>query len=497
LFGAASAARAAEPLRGPLYPMPGGKDAGHGGNVCASQGTTLGSASGVTWTFGGGNPTSATLGPTTATVPAAFDTTRFARLYWGLSNAAGKRPGVAMDGAVNQQDETLSFRADLSNLPQGLLVWTGTTGMPAACQPSPGCGVFGPVAVATRLELQFTSLGGAKVALDSQQNAGITGPALGGVVKITDALTNFKVNMKLKARTTSQNDTQLQAADTFYNSYSHQSAAAGQYISTLDGAFWYENRAPIVDFNPGPAFVGIPVDFTATATDPDGTIDHIGWDFNNDGDFTDAAILSPQHAFLVDSPVSFQAADEQGATSTQTKTITLSPAPPPTPVATVKPSSAPDADGDGFSPPVDCNDGNRKIHPGAPEILDNNVDENCDGLKPRRPNMAATVSWTSAAGVKSTKFSFIRVNTVPAGSTITVICHGRKCPPKVTLRRQAGRVLIKAYKKRKLPVGDVIEVRITNPNYIGLVKTLKVRKRKQPSTTSKCLPAGATKPVAC
>jgi hypothetical protein len=62
-----------------------------------------------------------------------------------------------------------------------------------------------------------------------------------------------------------------------------------------------------------------------------------------------------------------------------------------------------------------------------------------------------------------------------------------------TLTAKAGRL----FRQRRLPVGTVIEVRITRAGFVGKVVRFKTRAGKVPKATTLCLQPGETKPGRC
>lgn len=159
-----------------------------------------------------------------------------------------------------------------------------------------------------------------------------------------------------------------------------------------------------------------------------------------------------------------------------------------------------DADADGVSPPLDCDDNNPAIHPGVVDKPRDRIDQDCSGGDAIFPELTATTTFVYAYK-KLTLVRRIDITRLKGGETVTIRCTGRRCPFKVKTYRKVkngnrsfGRSLLRG---RRLPAGTALSVRVTKRQTIGTYTALKVRRRKAPAITRKCLQPGRNRPSKC
>jgi hypothetical protein len=159
-----------------------------------------------------------------------------------------------------------------------------------------------------------------------------------------------------------------------------------------------------------------------------------------------------------------------------------------------------DGDGDGFPASQDCDDTNPAIRPGSPEIVGNQVDENCDGRIAPFPTVAATALLTTQfLGDRSTLLLRLRVRDLAAGDTIRLRCRGRGCRRAMnrTVKvKKASKTLelTRHIRRVRLRPGSRVDITISHPGQTSRIFSFVTRSSGTgaPRVQRRCRPPGGT-----
>jgi hypothetical protein len=161
-----------------------------------------------------------------------------------------------------------------------------------------------------------------------------------------------------------------------------------------------------------------------------------------------------------------------------------------------------DVDRDGFARPLDCDDGNAAIRPTAPEIKGNKVDENCDKRAEPFSDLGAVVANQWVFGAAFARLQKLVVHTAPAGARVVMRCTGRSCPSRRPGRRTVESVLSRVVlhrglRKARLQPGTKLVVTITAAETVGRTYTYVVKRGGPPQSTILCRAPGEKKGRRC
>ena len=123
-----------------------------------------------------------------------------------------------------------------------------------------------------------------------------------------------------------------------------------------------------------------------------------------------------------------------------------------------------DRDGDGVPRPQDCDDTSKGVRPGAKEILGNKIDENCNGRKEPFPTLGVTLRQRTLAFAAFTTVDCCGSAACARASASGIACKGGGCPfAKRTIRVRKGgrRDLAPRLDGARLRGGARLTVRVT------------------------------------
>ena len=139
-----------------------------------------------------------------------------------------------------------------------------------------------------------------------------------------------------------------------------------------------------------------------------------------------------------------------------------------------------DRDGDGFPRPRDCDDNRRDVRPGGREVPGNRADEDCNGKASPFARLLASVTLSTTTDKAKTRVFAFDVGDLVGGERIDVRCEGRGCPYDFrsrTARKRGKLSLLRPFAKRALRPKTVLVVRLTRAD--GVAKQFKARVRRR------------------